>query len=284
MQQRRLGRPGNNGSVAVLGGAAFAAAQPEAVARAFELSVEAGVNRLDLAPSYGHAEQLAGPVRPTYRESFFLQCKTMARDGDGAWRELERSLELLGTDHIDLHQLHAVTSEEELAAALAPGGAAAALVEMREQGVVRHIGLTGHFQRVARLFLKARQQVDLDTVMLPVNPAMLALPDYRRDLDEVFAHAAENDLGVLAIKAVARSPWPDAERPYTTWYRPHDESDRIQEALDFVLSFPVAGFAMPSDVSLLPQVLAAAARARHLPADERERRISSADPTSALVG
>lgn len=283
MEARRMGRTGNVGSVAVLGGAAFGSATPEVVAEAFALAVANGVDRLDIAPSYGHAEQLAGAVLPAYRERFFLQCKTLARDRDGAWRELERSLDLLGTDHIDLHQLHAITSDEELDAALVPDGAAAALVEMREQGIISHIGLTGHFQRVARLFLRARQSVDLDTVMLPVNPTMLAVPGYRRDLEAVFSHAVEHDLGVLAIKAVARGPWPDDQRTHDTWYRPHTEAAEIQDALNFVLSLPIAGFATPGDTSLLPAVLAAAQTAVPLDDDAREARIAQADPAAALT-
>lgn len=285
METRRLGRTGHESSVAILGAAAFWTQTPDAVEEAFATAVAAGVNHLDIAPSYGQAETLAGPVLPRYRDRLYVGCKTMERTRDGAWAELERSLALLRTDRFDLYQLHAVTNDDELAAVLAPGGAAEALVEAKEQGVVGAIGLTGHFQRVPRLFLEARRQVDLDTVMLPVYPAMLALPEYRENLDGVFAEAAAHDLGVMAIKGVARSPWPEGERSHSTWYRPHSDPAAIADAVRFVLSFPVTGFATPGDLRLLPDVLAAAAgRNDPLPAAEVEARVAAASADDALVG
>src|SRR5438874_3845636 len=144
MERRRLGRTGHESSVAILGGAAFWDTTVDVVADAFAKADAAGVNHLDIAPSYGKAEQLAGEVLPAYRDRWFVGCKTMARDRDGARKELERSLELLHTDHFDIYQFHAVTSDDELAAALAPGGAVETFVAAREEGVVGALGLTGH--------------------------------------------------------------------------------------------------------------------------------------------
>jgi aryl-alcohol dehydrogenase-like predicted oxidoreductase len=283
MQRRRLGRTGHQSSVAILGGAAFWQSTVDVVADAFARAVAAGVNHLDIAPQYGMAEDLAGEVLPAYRDGMFVACKTLLRDADGARAELERSLGKLRTDRFDLYQMHAVNTDEELAAVLAAGGAGEALVRARDEGLVGAIGITGHFQEVPRLFRTALERLDLDTVLLPVNPPMLALPDYRSHYAALLELAAERDLGVMAIKAVARGPWRVAEHTATTWYEPHIDPAAIREAVRFTLSQPVTGFCMPGDVSLHPAVLAAAEQFTPLAPDEVEARIAAADSADALV-
>lgn len=283
MQRRALGRTGHESSVAILGGAAFWETTVEVVATAFERAVAAGVNHLDIAPQYGMAEDLAGEVLPQYRDRMFVACKTLQRDADGARAELERSLGKLRTDRFDLYQMHAVNSDEELAAVLAPGGAAEALVRARDEGLVGAIGITGHFQRVPRLFRTALERVDLDTVMLPVNAPMLALPDYRARFTALLDVAAQRNLGVMAIKAVARGPWRTEEHTATTWYEPHRDPAAIREAVRFTLSQPVTGFCMPGDVSIHADALAAAEQFTPLSPEQIEARIAAADQADALV-
>lgn len=283
MQQRRLGRTRHLSSVAILGGAAFGAATVEVVEQALALADSAGVNHLDIAPSYGHAEQVVGEVLGRYRDRWFVACKTMARDISGARRELEESLARLRTDHFDLYQLHAVTDEAELEAALAPGGAGQALLAAREEGLVGAIGITGHFQRVPGLFLQALERLDLDTVMLPANPPMLAMPEYRAPFEQLLQVASERDIGVMTIKAVARSPWP-ATPEGPTWYRPHREPDRIETAVRFALSLPITGIATPGDVSLLDDVLGAAERFQPMAEEEMAALVRQAAAADALVG
>jgi aryl-alcohol dehydrogenase-like predicted oxidoreductase len=283
MEQRVLGRTGHRSSVAILGGAAFWESTVDVVAAAFEQAVAAGVNHLDIAPQYGMAEDLAGEVLPRYRDGMFVACKTLRRDADGARAELERSLGKLRTDRFDLYQMHAVNTDEELAAVLAPGGAGEALVRARDEGVVGAIGITGHFQEVPRLFRTAVQRLDLDTVLLPVNAPMLALPDYRANFASLLELAEERDVGVMAIKAVARGPWRTAEHTATTWYEPYRDPQAIREAVRFTLSQPVTGFCMPGDVSLHPAVLAAAQEFTPLSAEQLEACIAAADRADALV-
>jgi aryl-alcohol dehydrogenase-like predicted oxidoreductase len=283
MERRALGRTGHESSVAILGGAAFWQTTVDVVAAAFARAVAAGVNHLDIAPQYGMAEDLAGEVLPEYRDRMFVACKTLQRDAAGARAELERSLGKLRTDRFDLYQMHAVNGDEELAAVLAPGGAGEALVRAREEGLVGAIGITGHFQEVPRLFQTAVRRLDLDTVLLPVNPPMLALPDYRAHYTALLELAAQRGVGVMAIKAVARGPWRDAEHTATTWYEPHRDPAAIRDSVRFTLSQPVTGFCMPGDVSLHPAVLAAAQEFTPLSAAQTEARIAAADPADALV-
>jgi hypothetical protein len=166
---------------------------------------------------------------------------------------------------------------------LAPDGAGAALRRAKEEGLVKAIGITGHFEHVPRLFHTAVRRLDLDTVMLPINPAMLALPDYRRHFDALLDLVVERDLGVMAIKAVARGPWRTEEHHATTWYEPHRDPAAIRDGIRFALSFPITGFAMPGDVSLHTDALAAANGFTPLEPWEIEERIAAADGADALV-
>jgi aryl-alcohol dehydrogenase-like predicted oxidoreductase len=245
--------------------------------------VAAGVNHFDVAPQYGMAEDLGGEVLPRYRDQMFVACKTLKRDADSARAELERSLTKLRTDHFDLYQFHVVTTDEDLAAILAPGGAAETLVRARQEGIVRAIGITGHFQQVPRLFRAALERLDLDTVMLPVYPAMLALNEYRAGFEALMEVAADRDLGVMAIKAVARGPWHTEEHHATTWYEPHRGGEAILDGVRFALSFPITGFCMPGDFSLHADALAAAEAFTPLTAQEIAARIAAADRADALV-
>lgn len=283
MQRRLLGRTGHQSSVVVLGGVAFAATDVQTTARAFAQADAAGVNHLDIAPSYGNAEQVVGEVLPDYRARWFVGGKTAVRDAAGARRELEASLLRLRTDSFDLYQLHGVTDDAELSAVLSPGGAAQTLRAAREEGLTRSIGITGHFQRAPKVFLRALEELDLDTVMLPVNPEMLALSDYRQAFDELLEVAAARDVGVMGIKAVARSRWPDSQPAGPTWYRPHRDPAEITRRIRFALSLPITAVTSPGDVSLLEPVLEAARELAPMSAEEQRAEISRADPRDALV-
>ena len=114
MERRRLGRTGHQSSVAVLGGAAFWACTPEEAEAAFHLALDRGVNHLDIAPSYGQAEVVVGPHVPAVRDRLFVAGKSDRANPDGVRAHLERTLERLGTDHLDLYQLHGVTSLDVL--------------------------------------------------------------------------------------------------------------------------------------------------------------------------
>jgi aryl-alcohol dehydrogenase-like predicted oxidoreductase len=257
IDRRRLGRTGHMSSLAILGMAAFAAIEDTAVAdAAIAEALEGGVNHIDVAPQYGRAQEHLGRTLPAFRDRVLLGCKSLERTRDGFWRDLENSLRVLCTDRIDLHQFHAVVDDATLDAILGPGGAAEAMLEARDQGLVRWIGLTGHMEHVARVANRALEVIDLDTVMLPVNPAMMALPDYRRDLEQLFATAAERDLGVMGIKAVARGPWGAGAVPaYHTWYQPLEERDAMQRAVNFALSQRITAVPTVGDLRLLPAML-----------------------------
>ena len=123
MQTRRFGRTGHMSTVAIFGAAAFWEISQADADKVMEQVIAAGVNHIDVAPSYGQAEERVGPWMPKERERFFLGCKTEKRNKEGAWKELRQSLQRLQTDRLDLYQFHAVTKMEELDAITMKGGA-----------------------------------------------------------------------------------------------------------------------------------------------------------------
>ena len=147
--------------------------------------IAAGVNHIDVAPSYGDAEERLAPWMERERQRFFFGCKTLERTREGAAAELRRSLERLHVESLDLYQIHTITTQEELDSATGKGAALEAILDAREAGLTRFIGITGHGVHGPRLFLEALRRFDFDTVLYPINPRLYADPDYRRDSEEL---------------------------------------------------------------------------------------------------
>ena len=268
MQTRRLGRTGHHSSLAVLGAAAWWDSSPEEVERSLALALERGVNHLDIAPSYGRAEELVGPLIPAVRDQLFIGCKTNRRNADGARAQFEESLSKLGCDRFDLYQAHGVTDLDVLDER-AP--AIEAMLAARDEGLCDWVGITGHDLGAPRAHLEAVRRWDLDTVMFPVYPRVWADPVYRSDAQALLDECATRNVGVMVIKAVAWRPWAEGDDVRGPWYRPHATPDLIRRGVRFALSTPgVTGFCTPGDVQLLPMVLDAAEGFEPLSEDERE--------------
>jgi len=273
MLTRRLGRTGHHSSVAVLGGAAFWDADPDTTAAAFAAALDAGVNHLDVAPRYGRAQEVLGPLVGPARHGLFVACKTLRHDPAGVRAQLEESLALLRCEHFDLYQLHAVTDLAELDAR---AGALSAILAARDEGLCRFVGVTGHNLTTPVAQLEALRRYDLDTVMFPVNPRLWADDAYRRDAEALIAEAGDRDVGVMAIKAGAARPW--GQRPHTagTWYDPYTSDADIARGVRFVLSVPgVHALCTPSDPALTASAIAAAARFEPMTGDEQALAMSA---------
>ncbi len=273
METRRFGRTGHESTVAIFGAAALWEVSQGEADVAMERVITAGVNHVDVAPTYGLAEERLGPWMARERERFFLGCKTMERTRAGAAAELRRSLALLRTDRFDLYQIHAVTSPKELDEATRPGGALDALVEARDAGLTRWLGITGHGVHAPAVFLEALRRFDFDSVLFPLNFVQMANPVYRENAEELIRVCRQRDAGTMVIKSVCRSPWGDHPETHTTWYRPFTEGDEIQRAVDFVLSHDVTSICTAGDMTLLPLVLEACERFTPMGELERERAI-----------
>ncbi len=271
LQTRRFGRTGHLSTVAIFGGAAFWEISQKEADRVMEMVIASGVNHIDVAPSYGQAEQRIGPWMRRERGRFFLGCKTMERTRKGAWAELRKSLKRLQSESFDLYQLHAVTSLEELDAATRPGGALEALVEARQAGLIRYIGITGHGVNAPAIYLEAMRRFDFDSVLFPLNFVQAGNADFYRDSEELIRQCRLKDVGLMVIKSVTRGPWGDKEKTHTTWYEPFTEMDQIQSAVNFVLSHDVTGICTAGDIHLLPLVLKACENYVPLSVEERNQ-------------
>ena len=275
METRRFGRTGHMSTIAIFGAAAFWEISQQDADKALEMIIEAGVNHIDVAPSYGQAEERIGPWMPRERNRFFLGCKTTERTKDGAWNELQRSLKRLQTETFDLYQLHAITTMEELDAVTMKGGALEAFVEARERGLTRFIGITGHGAQAPQIYLEALQRFDFDSILFPLNFVQMANPEYRKHAEELIATCKAKDVGTMIIKAITKAPWGERPHTATTWYEPFDKMDEIQRALNFALSYDVTGFCTAGDTKILPMVLKACENFNRLNTAELEEMIRS---------
>ena len=202
----------------------------------------------------------------------------MRANPDGVSDQFDTTRRLLHADVLDLYQAHAVTSVAELDRR---SSAVERILELRDRGHTRFAGITGHDLEVPLAHLEALRRFDLDTVMFPVYPALWSRPEYREPAEELLAVCAERDVGVMAIKAVARRPWADgsaeppgdaatADRWALAWYEPQRSDEDIDRGVHFALSTPgVHAFCTPGDIPLLPRVLDSAERFAAMSEEER---------------
>jgi aryl-alcohol dehydrogenase-like predicted oxidoreductase len=257
METRRFGRSGHMSTVAIFGAAAFGDVEQDQADESMRLVIENGVNHIDVAPSYGKAEERLGPCLLRERDRFFIGCKTMERTQAGAAAELTQSLTRLCIAAFDLYQIHAITSMAELDQVTRPGGALEAAQQARSAGLTRYIGITGHGVDSPAIFCEALERFDFDSVLFPLNYVQFANPVYRRNTETLLKLCQARDVGVMAIKSITRGPWGQLPQNYTTWYQPFDDPEKIQQAVNFTLSQPVTGICTAGDIHLLPLVLQA---------------------------
>jgi aryl-alcohol dehydrogenase-like predicted oxidoreductase len=236
-----------------------------------ETLLEFGINHIDVAASYGDAELRVAPWMRRHRDAFFLATKTGQRDRAGAREELHRSLERLGVDRVDLIQLHNLVDPAEHERALGPGGALEALVEAREQGLVRFIGVTGHGTRAAEMHLRSLERFDFDTVLLPCNFAMLESPEYAADFGALVERCLERGVAVQTIKSIARRRWQGEGERRFSWYEPLRDPDALRRAVHFVLRRPGLFLNTSSDATLLRAILEAASEPVETPSEVEMR-------------
>jgi aryl-alcohol dehydrogenase-like predicted oxidoreductase len=262
MEKRRFGRTGHMSTVAIFGAAAFSDVTQAQADGVMEQVIAAGVDHIDVAPSYGKAEERLGPwlARDGMRQRFFLGCKTTERTKAGAAAELRRSLERLRVNAFDLYQIHAVTRMEELDQATGPGGALEAMLDARAEGLTRHIGITGHGVDSPAVFLEALRRFDFDSVLFPINFVQYANPIYRRNSEALLRECRARDVGTMIIKSITRGPWGDKPKTHTTWYQPFEDAESIQTAVNFALSQDVTGLCTAGDIRVLPLMLQACER------------------------
>jgi aryl-alcohol dehydrogenase-like predicted oxidoreductase len=260
IEKRPFGRTGHMSSAVLFGAAALGKVDQATADGVLDLLLEHGVNHIDTAPTYGDAELRIGPWMERHRGDFFLATKTAERDYEGAKADIQRSLERLRTDRIDLLQLHALIHPDEWDQALGAGGALEAVREARDEGQVRFIGVTGHGWNVAAMHRRSLERFDFDSILLPWNWHCAHHETYAADFRATLALAKERGVAVQTIKSLARGPWAaGVDRNHTTWYQPLEDKEDIRLAVHWLLAQPGIFLNSVGDVKLLPQVLEAAA-------------------------
>lgn len=227
MPTRDLGRTGFRVGLFSLGGQA-AIEQPDNEAKAVaivERALDLGVNYIDTSARYGGdarwSERYIGQVMKRRRRETFLATKTHDRTRDGSLRVLEKSLTLLQTDHVDLWQLHAMSTMADVDAVFAPGGAIEAFEKARSEKLVRFLGITGHTD--PDVLSAAIRRFPFDAVLLAVNAADPYHLPFQKTLMPL---AVEKKMGIIGMKIPARGRLLGAIT--------------MPEAMRYVLSLPVS--------------------------------------------
>jgi aryl-alcohol dehydrogenase-like predicted oxidoreductase len=264
-----FGRTGHESTRTLFGAAALSRVSQDVADRVFELLEQHQINHIDTAASYGDAELRIAPwLKGAGRDRFFVATKTGKRTYAEARDEIRLSLKRLGTDHVDLIQLHNLVDETEWNTAFAPDGALRAAVEAQGAGLARFIGVTGHGLRAPAQHHRSLERFPFDSVLFPYNYVQLRDAGYATDVAALMRACEERGVAMQTIKAITLGPW-QAERPAapTTWYEPLSDPRDVEVAVRWVLGDPRVFLNTVGDVGLLPLVLDAASRGGQRPSD-----------------
>ena len=269
-----FGRTGHESTRTIFGAAAFMETPQKDVDATMELLLQNGVNHVDTASSYGKSEQLLGDWIRRHGKPFFLATKTDQRTRPAAYDEIRRSLDLLHVDQVDMIQLHALHEESDWQTAFGPGGVIEAVIQARDEGLVRFIGVTGHGVPVPEFHLRSLAQFDFDSVLLPYSYVIMQNTVYAESFNKVLAVCRERNVAVQTIKGITRSAWHDAQHNRTTWYRPLEDQADVDLAVHWVLGNPQVFLDMAGDINLIPRILGSAHRFEIHPTDEQMKALT----------
>ncbi|WP_432948782.1 aldo/keto reductase [Kribbella sp. CA-253562] len=260
METRRLGRLEHRSSVLIYGAAALGGVDQDTADASIQEALDAGINHFDVAADYGDAELRLGPRMGEIRDRIFLATKTGRRTYDEAWSEINRSLERLQTDRIDLIQMHAVCDLENLDLVTGKGGSLEAAVRAKEEGMVGAIGITGHTDQAPAVHREGLRRFDFDSVLTPLNYRLSTDPKYADDYAALVEAVKASDAALMTIKMIARRNWQEGEeKAYDTWYRPFDDQRYITAATAWLLNGhpEITGLATAGETRLLRQMVIA---------------------------
>ncbi len=277
-----FGRTGHLSTRTLFGAAAFGGVTQEEADRTMELLIEYGVNHLDTAAGYGDAELRLGPWMEKRRDDFFLATKVGERKYPEARDSIQRSLERMRTNRIDLMQLHSVVEDDEWETALGPGGALEAVIDAKEKGQVRFIGITSHSLKAPVVHRKSLERFDFDTVLLPYNYMLINNPQYKADFNALLEICEGKNVAVQVIKTLQRRPWGERKPHYATWYEPFDEQWAVDRAIHFALSHPGVFINTAGDIHVLPKILDAASRYERAPTEAQMQELVQAQDAEPL--
>ncbi len=196
-----LGKTGVRIPLLIMGlGSRFMAVDEEKGLEILETALNTGFYYWDTAADYKNNKQFSeeriGKILPSVRSKIFLSSKVGERKGEDAKRTVETSLKRLNTDYIDLYQIHSITTEDEVKQFGAADGVLPVLQKYKEQGVIRHIGFTGHTSASAMKL--AAEMYDFDTMLIAMNHQQKG----EKFEENPVQFAASRGMGVLAMKTI----------------------------------------------------------------------------------
>ena len=262
-----FGRTAHHSTRVIFGAASLGRVSQKVADETLEVLLRHGVNHIDTASVYGESERRVAPWLKREPNHFFLATKCDQRDEKGAREELERSLDRLEVDHVDLWQIHSLADPIEWDQALSPGGALDAALLAREEGLIKWIGVTGHGAQIAATHRRSLDRFDFDSVLLPYNFVTMQNPYYRENFNALYETCHEKKVAVQTIKSIAHRPWMERDHNRTTWYQPLESPEDIDLAVWWAMGRPGIFLNSVGDVDLLPLVLDAASRFHEPPDD-----------------
>jgi aryl-alcohol dehydrogenase-like predicted oxidoreductase len=279
--RRAYGRSGEGISILGFGGLMLNRMAPAEANQLVADAVARGISYFDVGPSYGTSEERLGEGLEPFRDDIFLACKTLERDAGGAREELTQSLKNLRTDRLDLYQLHALNTLEEVDLVFAPGGAMEVFLEAREAGIVRHLGFSSHTDEAAVALL---ERFDFDSVMFPINFACWMKHGFGKATHEA---CHEHTTTLIAIKALAfaKRPEGDSREEYPNcWYRPLTDPRLASLAMRFTLARATAALSPANDQMLRLALDIAPATEEPLTPEEEGELAAHAETLDAVFG
>ena len=270
--RRTLGKTGEKLSIIGFGGIVVMNEETGAARNIVAEAVDRGVNYFDVAPSYGNAQERLGVALAPYRNNCFLACKTDGRMKDDSRADLENSLKLLKTDHLDLYQFHALTKMTDLDKVLGPGGAIETMEAARKEGKIRYIGFSVHSAETA---LAAMDRYQFDTILFPVNWVLFSQAGFG---PQILKRAQEKKMGILALKGMAKTVWAADQKQNhpepKCWYQPAAYPDEASLGLRWTLGHPITAAIPPGDERYFRLAMDVAQNYKPLEAHEEQALLS----------
>ena len=272
--KRALGKTGEHLSIIAFGGIVVMNETTGDAGNIVAEAVDRGINYFDVAPSYGNAQERLGPALAPYRKNCFLACKTEGRMKDDSRKQLEESLRLLQTDHVDLYQFHALTKMRDLDTVLGPGGAMETMEAAKKEGKIRYIGFSVHSAETA---VAAMDRYHFDTILFPLNFVLYTQAGFG---PQILKKAQEKQMGILALKGMAKTVWPaDQKQDHPEpkcWYKPAGFPDEASMGLRWTLGHPITAAIPPGDERYFRLAMNVAQSYKPLEAREEETLLAGA--------
>jgi predicted aldo/keto reductase-like oxidoreductase len=281
---RKLGGTGESVTMLGVGGWHIGRMSEREAQKTIELAIEQGIRFFDSAEGYqngGSEERFGKLLVPKYREQVYIMTKTGARDAKSAQADLNDSLRRMNTDYLDLWQMHAVGSPDDVDNRI-DSGVLDVMLEAKASGKVRHIGFTGH--RHPSAHLRALERTDeLDACQMPVNVADLSNNSF---IEHVLPVLIEKDVAPLAMKTLGNGGFFGGNRHGQHGDGPKVVPERVtvSEAIQFAWSFPVSTLITgPDDADMLQEKITIARQFQELAESERQMLVEKVADIAAEV-